>query len=281
MKQTIEYIRSELHGLYPHQEIEQFIALIFQNLCGYSKADLIIYKNKQISDSLALQIRRFAQRLKHYEPIQYILGSTSFLDFEFHVRPGVLIPRPETEELVERIYNENHQLGLRILDIGTGSGCIAISLSRLLPESDVSAIDISEEALAIAQENARLNNAHINFLQTDILHYQSDSQLLNFDIIVSNPPYVCQSEEADMSPNVLDFEPHTALFVPDTDPLLFYRHIAQLSKTMLAPKGRLYFEINERFGQATREMLEQMGYQHIEIIRDLQGKDRIAKAIHI
>lgn len=280
MKQTIEHIRSELRDLYPPEEVEQFIAILFRQVCHYSRADIIIHKNSKLSESLALEIRRFTQRLKAYEPIQYVLGSAPFLDYEFHVRPGVLIPRPETEELIELIGRENPKAGARVLDIGTGSGCIAISLALQLPEAEVTAFDISDDALTIASENATLNNARVNFRKTDILNYDPTSEKAFFDIIVSNPPYVCESEKEEMTDNVLKYEPHLALFVPDTDPLLFYRQIARHALTLLRPQGKLYYEINARFGRETKEMLEQMGYREVVIVQDIHRKERMIRAVH-
>lgn len=279
MKQTLEHIRSELRDLYPPEEVEQFIAILFRQVCHYSRADIIIHKNSKLSESLALEIRRFTQRLKAYEPIQYVLGSAPFLDYEFHVRPGVLIPRPETEELIELIGRENPKAGLQVLDIGTGSGCIAVSLALRLPEAKVTAFDISDDALAIARENATLNNAQVNFRQTDILNYDPTPEKALFDIIVSNPPYVCESEKEEMTDNVLKYEPHLALFVPDTDPLLFYRQIARHALTLLRPEGKLYYEINARFGRETKEMLEQLGYRDVVIIQDIHRKERMIRAI--
>ncbi|MEG1380134.1 MAG: peptide chain release factor N(5)-glutamine methyltransferase [Bacteroidales bacterium] len=279
MKQTLEHIRSELRDLYPPEEVEQFIAILFRQVCHYSRADIIIHKNSKLSESLALEIRRFTQRLKAYEPIQYVLGSAPFLDYEFHVRPGVLIPRPETEELIELIGRENPKAGLQVLDIGTGSGCIAVSLALRLPEAKVTAFDISDDALAIARENATLNNARVNFRKTDILNYDPTPEKALFDIIVSNPPYVCESEKEEMTDNVLKYEPHLALFVPDTDPLLFYRQIARHALTLLRPEGKLYYEINARFGRETKEMLEQLGYRDVVIIQDIHRKERMIRAI--
>ncbi|MEG1585736.1 MAG: peptide chain release factor N(5)-glutamine methyltransferase [Bacteroidales bacterium] len=279
MQQSIEYIRSELKGLYPSEEIEQFITIIFRHLCDYSRADLIIYKNKELSESITAEIRRFTLRLKAYEPIQYILGSAWFLEYTFNVRPGVLIPRPETEELIELICAENPQPQRRVLDIGTGSGCIAVSLALRLKESQVNAWDISPEALAIASENATNNHAEVTFTRQDILNFDAACYPGRFDIIVSNPPYICESEKTDMSENVLNYEPHLALFVEDTDPLLFYRRIAVAGLTLLQPGGKLYYEINARFGQETRTMLEEAGYRDVCIVKDIHGKDRMIKAV--
>lgn len=278
MNQTIQQIRNELQGVYPPQEIEQFIQIIFNHLLGYSRVDIILNKSTKIIEPLRAQVEQIILRLKRHEPIQYILGETHFLDYTFHVRSGVLIPRPETEELIEQIIHENPHHEGSILDIGTGSGCIAISLALLLPQSKVTAWEISSEALTIAQENAQLNQASVQFCHHDVFDTPPANQ--KFSIIVSNPPYVCDNEKTDMEPNVLLHEPHLALFVPDSDPLRYYRRIAQLALDMLQPQGKLYFEINAQFGEETLDMLRQLGYTHVELFKDLSGKARITRAIH-
>ena len=278
MRDTINYIRTTLNGLYEPWEIENFIAIIFREVCGYNKADLILCKNNELSEPLVSQIRRFTLRLKAYEPIQYIIGKTFFHEFCFNVAPGVLIPRPETEELVDLIHRENSSQKGTLLDIGTGSGCIAVSLARLLPSFTVHAWDISPEALTIAKGNAKVNNADVIFKLQDILIADSEDIDNKFDIIVSNPPYICEKEKAEMKNNVLDHEPHIALFVDDSDPLLFYRTIAEFGLKALNPSGKLYFEINREYGIQTKEMLESLHYQDVRIIRDMQGNDRIVTA---
>lgn len=278
MQKSIDFIRDNLRGIYEPQETEQFIVMIFRHLCGFSRADMIIHKNMELSDNLREEISRFTTRLKAHEPIQYVLGECDFLDFTFNVRPGVLIPRPETEELIELICNENRLPGTKVLDIGTGSGCIAVSVARLLPDASVTAWDVSEQALEIARENALKNKAAVDFALVDVLAVSPAEVPERFDIIVSNPPYVCHSEKAEMSPNVLRHEPHLALFVDDADPLLFYRGIAELGRTLLNPGGRLYFEINALFGSETLEMLRSLGYSDAAVVRDIHGKERMTRA---
>ena len=215
-------------------------------------------------------------RLRNFEPIQYVQGIARFLERSYHVAPGVLIPRPETEELVEVMLKEVPS-GARILDIGTGSGCIAISLSKMLPDAKVTAWDISDTALRIARRNNEALQASVCFVQRDVLAYVPGSGE-RYDVIVSNPPYVTESEKQEMERNVLDWEPFSALFVPDNDPLLFYRRIAELGKGMLASGGRLYFEINRAFGEATATMLRAQGYTNLRVLKDISGNDRIVIA---
>ena len=280
MQNSIDFIRDNLKEIYPQQEIEQFIRLIFEHFCQYTRVDMILNKNRQLPENLREEIRRFTQRLKRHEPIQYILGYSEFLDMKFLVRPGVLIPRPETEELIELISRENTHPGLFALDIGTGSGCIAISLASKLRDAHVTAWDISDSALEVAQENARLLHADVSFEKRDVLQVLPDQVDRKFDLIVSNPPYVCEFEKKDMEPNVLDYEPHLALFVSDDDPLIFYRRIAQLGRCILNPGGRIYFEINALFGEETLSMLKTLGYDDPTLIRDIHGKQRRASATY-
>lgn len=215
-------------------------------------------------------------RLENYEPIQYILEETEFFGLPFYVNKNVLIPRPETEELVELIINENLQEGLSVLDIGTGSGCIAISLAKYSRKADISAWEISPLALEVAILNSKKNNVNINFKKTDVLgEYPSDKR---FDIIVSNPPYILEKEKQDMDANVLDYEPHTALFVPDDKSLIFYERIADIALQILKPNGKLYFEINRAKGQETIDMLKKKGFLNIELHKDLSGNDRMVRA---
>lgn len=218
------------------------------------------------------------QRLERHEPIQYVLGEAPFYGYVFSVNPSVLIPRPETEELVELICRRHAQeKGLQLLDIGTGSGCIAISLALCLPEAGVSALDVSAEALAVARKNAERLQADVQFFRTNILEeYPEELPLL--DVVVSNPPYVREMEKSLMKPNVMNWEPHTALFVKDADPLLFYRRIAELASEHLKEKGWLYFEINEAYGQQVAEMLGEFGFREVLVLQDLQGKDRMVQA---
>jgi release factor glutamine methyltransferase len=217
------------------------------------------------------------EKLKIQIPIQYIIGTTHFYGLEFIVDENVLIPRPETEELVDWIVKLNSKLSkkknLKILDIGTGSGCIAVSLAKNIPNSEVFAIDVSEKALAIAKKNAILNKVPVTFLHKNILETKDLNQ--KFDIIVSNPPYVRNLEKAEIKPNVLDNEPHLALFVPDNDPLIFYKKIAELAAANLNPNGQLFFEINQYLGKETQELLEYIGLKNIELRKDIYGNDRM------
>lgn len=223
------------------------------------------------------ELKKITKRINALEPVQYVLGETKFYGFDFFVKPGVLIPRPETEELVDIIQREYRiQDAPSIVDIGTGSGCIAISLAQLLPNARVSAIDVSDLAIEVARDNIVENEVEVTLLQGDIL---VDDLPDKYDVIVSNPPYITESEKVLMSENVLAHEPELALFVPDDQALLFYERIADLGRQSLNPGGKLYFEINEQFGPQTKQMLESKGYQHVEIIQDLQDKDRMIKAI--
>jgi len=278
IKKVISFIKSELNGFYPASEISSFIFLIFEYILGYSRTKLLISYDEEISEKSYQKILNILADLKSFKPIQYILGSTTFYDLTFKVASGVLIPRPETEELVNWIINENSNKQHQILDIGTGSGCIAISLAKNLPNSKIYAADISSQALHIAEQNSRLNDVNIETIKLDILNYP-DTMEENFNIIVSNPPYVTEKEKQLMQKNVLEFEPELALFVPNTDPLRFYKKIAEFGIIYLNPKGKIYFEINEVYGSETAQMMEQKGYTNISIRKDINGKDRMLRGI--
>jgi release factor glutamine methyltransferase len=277
MTQTIVYINQSLKTLYPAGEIQSFILLIMVHVCGLQPYQLLMSKDKELSDAEKRRISQIVERLRQWEPIQYVLGETSFYGLDLSVNPKVLIPRPETEELVARIIKEHAHRRVRILDAGTGSGCIALSLARHLPGSDVTALDISEEALCIARENALRNKLSVAFVCADILSVRQVAGLVSgkFDIIVSNPPYVKESEKSGMGKNVFLYEPPQALFVSDDDPLVFYRAIARLAKAKLREGGTLYFEINALLGKETLDALKEEGFRKTELIRDLSGKDRI------
>ena len=280
MQQSIDLLRHKLSGLYPAGEITGITRMIFEALCNYSPTDILLHKDTILSEDMHLKIESIARRLVRQEPIQYILGYTDFCVFRFDVAPGVLIPRPETGELVTRVIRENGDTPLRIADLGTGSGCIAVTLALALPLCRVEAWDISADALRIAQRNAQKHNAPVNFIQRDILLYTvTEAEAESLDIIVSNPPYIRQSEQAAMCENVLGYEPHEALFVPDESPLLFYEKIARDGIQLLTPGGKLYFEINETQGANCARMLEETGYESVEIIKDLYGKDRFIATI--
>lgn len=278
MNETIAYIRQALENLFQPEEIRSLTRLIFREVCGLEPHQIILYKDKDLSDATRDRIKRIADRLAQHEPIQYILGTTTFYGYTFRVTPAVLIPRPETEELVDLIVHEEQTEGLRLLDIGTGSGCIAISLAKQLEKAIVYALDISAEALKVAAHNAETNGARVRFIQQDILHDEDWPEEAP-DIIVSNPPYVMNRESKEMEERVLAHEPHSALFVPDENPLLFYRAIAHFGLCHLKTSGRLYFEINAALGNETRDLMVHLGYRDSRIIKDMAGKDRIIKAI--
>lgn len=281
MTETIAYIRDSLKDLYPPGETQAFLRLIMEQVCGLQPYQLLLGKGKDLSDTEKSKIKEIVEGLRQHKPIQYLIGTADFYGMEFKVTPSVLIPRPETAELVERIIRDYDGQSPRILDIGTGSGCIAIALAKHIPESRVTAIDISPEALRVADENARSNRVHVSLIRQDILHMKTNESFLEdtrWDCIVSNPPYIMDREKADMEANVLENEPHLALFVPDNDPLLFYKAIARLGQERLAPNGRLYFEINARKGLETVAMLRQENYKDIELIADMYGRDRMITA---
>jgi release factor glutamine methyltransferase len=273
----------ELSSLYEEQEIESFFYIILEKLHGLKRIDLALNPQSVMDGAHLKQWKNIVTELKKQRPVQYILGETAFYGLSFLVNENTLIPRPETEELVELIIEStNYELRntkLKVLDIGTGSGCIAISLAKHLPTSEVYAIDVSEKALDLAKKNAELNKVAIDFISTNILDVVNLSAVAGldkqFDIIVSNPPYVRNLEKDEIKPNVLEYEPHLALFVDDIDPLLFYRKIAELAIKNLNPNGKLYFEINQYLGKETIKLLEDFGFRNVELKKDIYGNDRI------
>lgn len=278
MKTFIENAKLQLLSIYPENESMAIIQQLIRHVTGFSKAQLLLHKNSELSAENSEELNAKLLRLKNGEPIQYVTGEAEFYGLTFRVNPSVLIPRPETEELVDLILKENHVEGLSILDIGTGSGCIPVTLCKNLCNPLIEAWDVSEEALETARLNAELNNQPILFRRVDVLDQVMTTR--KFDIIVSNPPYVCDSESESMHPNVLDFEPHLALFVPDADPLLFYRRIAELATSFLTKGGKLYFEINAAFGQQTADLLKENRFSEIEIVKDIFGKERFVKGVY-
>lgn len=279
MKRAVAFLRKELAGIFPSQEIESLIFLIFEKIKGYSRTQFVLAKDEILSEQQMHELEEIAARLKNHEPIQYILGTTEFYGLPFYTTPGVLIPRPETEELVQWIIEENQFNSPAVLDICTGSGCIAIALKKNLPQAKVMACDISPICIDTALRNAQFNAADITVVEYDILKEIRQVSFPGFDIIVSNPPYVRESEKQMMEKNVLEYEPALALFVPDEEPLLFYKRIADFSLQHLHPNGRLYFEINEAFGKQCTEMLHAKGFSQILLKKDLNGKDRMVRAI--
>lgn len=276
MRDPVAFIRNELTDFYPSQEIKIFIHLILKEVCNLSFIEIATCKINNLSDAQYKKIQDIVERLKKYEPFQYIIGKTVFFGMEFNINASVLIPRPETEELVEWILSENGLQHTRILDIGTGSGCIAIALARKISDAEVHAWDVSSKALEVAKCNARKNRVEIVFRQLDVLK-ETVADIM-FDIIVSNPPYVTEAEKSEMEQNVLDFEPSEALFVPDTDPLLFYRRISDIASQQLKEGGKLYVEINRLFGRKIVEMLEKKGFSSVEVRKDISGNDRMIRA---
>ena len=274
-----------LARIYGDNEAKAIARLVFEVRYGLSFSDLLMGRD---ADVPVAELEDITQRLELQEPVQYILGQTTFCGRTFLVSPAVLIPRPETEELcrwmiaaddsgLTRIVRRSPlSSAATILDIGTGSGCIAVTLAAEMPQTQVTAWDISETALAVARENARVNKVAVQFKLQDALQPPCDQAL--WDVIVSNPPYICYKESAQMEPNVMEHEPHTALFVPDDDPLLFYRSIAQYALRALRPGGHLYFEVNPQYAVALQQLLSMMSYHDIQIKTDAYGKQRMLKA---
>lgn len=276
---------NSLSDQYPSQEIQSFFSILCEKYLSLSRIDIAMDPEKTISPEDFQRFQEAVLRLKKHEPIQYIIGETEFYSLPFRVNKHTLIPRPETEELVEWILSEQNgsvfqNNPLSILDIGTGSGCIAISLAKNLQNAVVHALDISSEALKVAAQNSGVNNVEIEFFQTDVLRtgsLPSDSQNVRYDIIVSNPPYVRELEKELMQPNVVDYEPETALFVKNEDPLRFYKAISHLAKNSLKPGGNLFFEINEQFARELEAYLKEESFKQIEVRQDIYGKDRMLK----
>ena len=276
MQDPSAYILDQLSGIYPKSEINYLIRIILHEVCGLSTTDIALHKFSDLSDTQFANIIEITSRLRNHEPIQYILGKTEFYDIHLQVNPSVLIPRPETEELIDWILSEKKSFR-HILDIGTGSGCIAIALAKNISKSEVDAWDVSPAALETANGNAENNNVRINFSRVDILNDEIDYK--TYDLIVSNPPYVAESEKQEMEANVLNFEPHLALFVPDSDPLLFYRKIADIAAKQLTSGGELFFEINRTKGSDVVSLLKQKGFTDVQLRKDLSGNERMIKAV--
>jgi len=275
IKGVLDYFHDKLNGIHPSREIEIYFELSCESLYGLGKSDIIL-NEKKFSESELLKFRSIVKRLEKNEPIQYILGEAHFYGEVFIVTPAVLIPRPETEELVELIINS--QPKGRLLDIGTGSGVIPITMKNAFNDLDVVGLDVSEAAVDVAKQNAAKFNLDISFLCRDILKDELlDIEL--FDILVSNPPYVLESDKSKMGANVLNYEPGLALFVKDTEPLLFYERICNLSQQKLKEGGLLYFEIHEALGKQVKLLMEKFDFKDVKILKDLQAKDRIAVGV--
>jgi len=295
IKDVFADYRQGLNTLYDTNEIEAITLLAVSEICNLSKAKIKAFPESELTQQQADKISETLTQLKTGKPIQYILGKTEFYGLTFKVNPSVLIPRPETEELVEWVLSsvgssqfavDSSQLAVRsgqlavgnILDIGTGSGCIAISLKKNLSQFNVLAIDISKDALQTAKDNAELNQVDVEFIEADILNPNS-LLTTHYSLLISNPPYVTQRDKTQMHTNVTDFEPHNALFVPEGDPLIFYKAIADFAAGHLIENGLLFFEINENYGEQIIELLSKKGFGEIELRKDMSGRDRMVKAV--
>jgi release factor glutamine methyltransferase len=279
LKDLAEHFNATLNNIYETEEAHAIFLVAIKSVLNYARADYLLKKDEVINGTDLVKLQDIATELKTGKPIQYILGGTVFYGLPFKVSSAVLIPRPETEELVDwaiecNVLADITGSSVRIIDIGTGSGCIAISLKKNLPNSEVFALDVSEEAIAIASANAALNQADINFIKADIREFNTKQK---FDVIISNPPYITPGEKEQMHENVLVHEPHLALFVTNEKPLEFYEAIADFAWVSLSDMGLLFFEINEYLAKETIEMLEAKSFINIELKEDMQGKDRMIK----
>ncbi len=279
MQEATYFLLNKLRTLFPDSEASQVTDWVMEHLTGSKKAERMVYKNSALTAKEEMDLRQYLEKLLNHEPVQYILNESWFCGLKFYVDKNVLVPRPETEELVEWVIaNCKFPIDeLSIFDIGTGSGCIPVALKRKLRKAEVWGCDISEAALEVAKRNAYTLGVAVNFLPLDFLNKEEWDGLSSFDIIISNPPYVPEKDKGQMHPNVLKYEPHTALFVPDNDPLIFYKAIAEFAKTHLNPGGSIYVEIHEQLGSAVITMFESEGYR-TELKKDMQGKDRMIKA---
>ena len=275
LKEAIEQLRNGLAGIAEPQEVQAMIRVVCEDVFNYDQVDVALRQESELPDFAPERIAEIIARLRRHEPLQYVVGHARFHGHQFKVTPAVLIPRPETEQLVDLIIDENQGSDLRVLDMGTGSGCIAISLARALKFAQVDALDVSRDALEVARQNAADLKVKVWFFESDMLSPQPAAR---YDIIVSNPPYVCWSEREAMDRNVKDYEPGQALFVPDNDPLLFYKAIAPYAAQSLECGGKLYLEINQRFGNEVKRLLQDNGFDEVRILDDSFGKPRFAIA---
>lgn len=278
VKKYKELFQNELSSFFDTKEIDQFFYLTLEKFHQLKRVDLALNPNFEVTLEEEQQWDSVLAQLKNQKPIQYILGATSFYGLTFQVNENTLIPRPETEELVQWIL-ESHPIDspISILDIGTGTGCIPIALKKNRPNATVFAVDISEKALEVANKNAQINQVDVTFLQKDILATTTFDQF--FDVIVSNPPYVRNLEKDEMAVNVLQFEPHLALFVEDNDPLLFYRKITALAQEYLTPNGQLFFEINQYLGDEMIALVKSYGFTQVELRKDIYENNRMLRAV--
>ena len=279
LQKTKRHYIEVLAEKFPQREAEQLMRILLEDLFGVDLKRQLMNPELRIDEFQHFQLEQAVKRLLAGEPVQYVTGMTRFGDLLIKVSPSVLIPRPETEEMVQKICaSMPKEKPMRIWDIGTGSGCIAIALAKHFENAEVIAFDVSEEALQMAMENAESNGAKVTFVQDDIMNPTSVFFAQPVDLVVSNPPYVCDSERAAMEANVLDWEPETALFVPDDDPLRFYRQILALAKNQLNPQGQIWFEINEAKGEEMLSLCCEMGFPKAEILEDFSGKPRVCRA---
>ena len=286
LKEIRDIFNSRLSYLYPAEELQSIFSLLTETWLGYSRFEASLNLTADIEPSVKNKFLNAISGLETFTPVQYIMGETEFCGLKFSVDSNTLIPRPETEELVSWISTSVKQAitegqftpdSIKILDIGTGSGCIAVSLAKEFPAAEVSAVDVSKEALKIAEYNAGQQDVNVEFIEMDIL--KTSKLPGRYQLIVSNPPYVRQVEKSQMSSNVLDHEPGMALFVSDEDPLLFYRNISKLAAVYLAPGGMVFFEINEYLGEDMKRLLSAKDFKQIELKQDFRGKDRMIRAI--
>jgi release factor glutamine methyltransferase len=280
IREAYKHTVARLSGLYDAREAASISDWVMEHLTGFGKTERLLHSDTLLRATQESSLNAYLGELEQYKPVQYVLHEAWFAAMKLYVNEQVLIPRPETEELVEWVVQSNKEKdSLRIIDIGTGSGCIPVALQKQLPIAEIHALDISAGALEVALKNARIQQANIHFHQADILQKANWSTLPLFDCIVSNPPYIKLSEKQEMHENVLSHEPHLALFVPDNDPLVFYQAIAGFAAGHLQPGGQLYFEINEALGKETIQLLADKGFTAIELKKDLQGKNRMVKAL--
>ncbi|PZP49207.1 MAG: peptide chain release factor N(5)-glutamine methyltransferase [Pseudopedobacter saltans] len=281
IQEAKKHLLDILITIYDQREAASIAAMVMEKLTGLDRIQSLIKKDAIVTLDQETLLEKWTKDLLAQRPVQYVLEEAWFYGFSFYVKEGVLIPRPETEQLVEWVMETMRDLPGTVLDIGSGSGCIAITLAKLKPHLHVFSVDKSEEALAIARENNRRLKTAVDFRQMDILAVDNIDIGKKLDAIVSNPPYIKEMEKQDMHTNVLNYEPEMALFVPDSDPLLFYRKIAELSSKTLRSEGYLFFEINEQYGKEVVNLLALLGFSDIELKKDIQGKDRMVKALWV
>lgn len=277
IKHTITAIKEEIGTLYPAHETEAMISIILQHILKLSRAEIYLNMDTNVSKSALDEIKKVVNALKKYEPLQYILGEIEFYGLKMYVNQHVLIPRPETEELVDWVLKDNDKEAIKLIDLGTGSGCIAIAFAFNRSQWNVTALDISKEALNVARKNASENKVNVNFYEDDILNPSEALAKEKFNIIVSNPPYISLDQKTEMLANVLDYEPHLALFAEGSDPLVFYRKIALFAQNNLLNKGTVYLEINEAYPNETALIFEELGFI-TELRKDINNKYRMLKA---